>query len=355
MHTYALLCYYSPIRQKSNLKFGGFRIYPYFCTRNESMMVLRILCLLLALAATVSVRSADVERDLARLDSCIQMKAQFDKQKEDRLQVLKDNLKSATDGNARYSVLYRMFTEYESYNFDSAYHYARQAADLSVTLKNRDFQVEAGCAIVFCYLSAGLYKEAFDVMGMIDHDGVGEEYQQQYYMMWSRLYYDLANYNNSQPYEEEYVRKGNLYVDTLLQYVPEKSVYWYYALAQRQMKSHDFAGSTDTFKKMLALKGATVSTIRPKPIFKLLPIHALAGTCGLKVRKTRLSAIWQSLPSGTPAHPPRKIPQPAVWQISSTSGGISSGPSVMRRVRWRMQTFMGPVTGRSRLGRFCLL
>ena len=40
------------------------------------------------------------------------------------------------------------------------YHYARQAADLSVTLKNRDFQVEAGCAIVFCYLSAGLYKEA---------------------------------------------------------------------------------------------------------------------------------------------------------------------------------------------------
>lgn len=219
------------------------------------MMVLRILCLLLAFAATVSVRSADVERDLARLDSCIQMKAQFDKQKEDRLQVLKDNLKSATDGNARYSVLYRLFTEYESYNFDSAYHYARQAADLSVTLKNRDFQVEAGCAIVFCNLSAGLYKEAFDVMGMIDHDGVGEEYQQQYYMMWSRLYYDLANYNNSQPYEEEYVRKGNLYVDTLLQYVPEKSVYWYYALAQRQMKSHDFAGSTDTFKKMLALKG----------------------------------------------------------------------------------------------------
>ena len=71
-------------------------------------MVLRILCLLLAFAATVSVRSADVERDLARLDSCIQMKAQFDKQKEDRLQVLKDNLKSATDGNARYSVLYRL-------------------------------------------------------------------------------------------------------------------------------------------------------------------------------------------------------------------------------------------------------
>ncbi len=198
-----------------------------------------------------------MERDLARLDSCIQMKAQFDKQKEDKLQILKDNLKSTTDGNARYSVLYRLFAEYQSYNFDSAYHYARQAADQSVTLKNRSYQVEAGCAIVFCNLSAGLYKEAFDVMGMIDHDGVGEEYQQQYYMMWSRLYYDLANYNNSQPYEEEYVRKGNLYVDTLLQYVPEKSVYWYYAQAQRQMKSHDFAASTETFRKMLSLKADT--------------------------------------------------------------------------------------------------
>ena len=210
--------------------------------------------MLLVLATTVSARSTDVERDLARLDSCIQMKAQFDKQKEERLQILKDNLKSASDGNARYSMLYRLFAEYESYHFDSAYHYAREAANLSVALKNRDYQVEAGCAIVFCYLSAGLYKEAFDVMEMIDHDGVVKEYQQQYYMMWSRLYYDMANYNNSQPYEEEYVRRGNLYVDTLLQYVPEKSVYWYYAQAQRQMKSHDFSGSTETFKKMLALK-----------------------------------------------------------------------------------------------------
>lgn len=209
---------------------------------------------LLMLVVAVAARGTDVERDLARLDSCIQMKAQFDKQKENRLMTLKEDMKSTSDNDSRYHLCYRLFLEYESYNYDSAFYYSHQADSLAMVLANRNYQVEAGCAIVFCHLSAGLYKEAFEVMVKIRHAGVDDEYQQQYYMMWSRLYYDLANYNNSQPYEQEYVRRGNLYVDTLLQYIPEKSVYWYYALAQRQMKSHDFGASTETFRKMLALK-----------------------------------------------------------------------------------------------------
>ena len=215
---------------------------------------LYIIISVIVLSLTASAQGTSSEECLARLDSCIQMKAQFDKQKEERLQILKDNLKSASDDNARYSVLYRLFAEYESFNFDSAYHYALEASKQAVALENQNYKVEAGCAIVFCYLSAGLYKEAFDVMKMIDHTGVKDEYQKLYYMMWARLYYDLANYNNSQPYEQEYVRMGNLYVDTLMQYVDKGSVDWYYAEAQRKMKSHDFADSADTFKKMLALK-----------------------------------------------------------------------------------------------------
>ena len=197
---------------------------------------------------------AAVERDLSRLDSCIQHKALYDKKKLERLVDLKESLKSASESDTRYKINYQLFREYESFNFDSASHYAQQAENIATVLKNNNYQVEAGCAIVFCHLSAGLYKEAFDVMSEIRHDGVDEEYQKLYYMMWARLYYDLANYNNSQPYEQEYVEKGNQYTDTLLRYIPENTVYWYYAQAQRQMKSHDFAGSTETFRKMIDLK-----------------------------------------------------------------------------------------------------
>lgn len=218
------------------------------------MLRFRTILSLLILVVAVSARGTNVEHNLTRLDSCIQMKARFDKQKQDRLTVLKNSLSRTSDNDTRYHLCHQLFLEYESYNFDSAYYYSRQADSLAIILDNRNYKVEAGCAKVFCHLSAGLYKEAFEVMAKIRHDGVDNEYQKQYYLMWSRLYYDLANYNNSQPYEQEYVKRGNLYVDTLLQYVPKNTVYWYYAQAQRQMKSHDFAGSTATFRKMLALK-----------------------------------------------------------------------------------------------------
>lgn len=226
----------------------------YTTYRHNSVAKLYMTVSLLLVCMVASAAKFDLSVQLARLDSCIQMKKQFDKQKEKRLSKLKRDLSTTEDVKKRYQMVYRLFKEYESYHFDSALYYARQAQELAVLLKNRNYEVQAGCAIVFCHLSAGLYKEAFDAMSGIVHHGVDIGYQKQYYMMWIRLYYDFANYNNSQPYEKHYVEKGNLYTDTLMQFIPEGTEYWYYAQAQRQMKSHDFAASTETFLKMIALK-----------------------------------------------------------------------------------------------------
>ena len=216
-----------------------------------------LVTILLLLALTVHSQGNGVEAQLARLDSCIQLKGKYDKQKEEKLVRLKRELSSSSREDVCYLINYQLFCEYESYNFDSAYHYARQAADQAISLHNRNYQVEAGCGIVSCYLSAGLYKEAFDAMMKVDPSGTDNEYRKKYYAMWVRLYYDLANYNNSEPYEAEYVRQGNLYADTLLTYVERNSVDWHYAQAQRQMKTHDFARSAETFKKIVQMKEAS--------------------------------------------------------------------------------------------------
>ena len=41
---------------------------------------------------------------------------------------------------------------------------------------NADFMVEAACAKVFCLLSAGLYKEAFDEVGQVDISNASSPY-----------------------------------------------------------------------------------------------------------------------------------------------------------------------------------
>ena len=216
-----------------------------------------LVTILLLLALTVHSQGNGVEAQLTRLDSCIQMKGSYDWQKEENLARLKRELASSSRADVYYHINYQLFCEYESYNFDSAYHYARQAADQALLLHDRNYQVEGECGIASCYLSAGLYKEAFDAMMKVNPSGTDNEYRKKYYAMWMRLYYDLANYNNSEPYEGEYVRRGNLYADTLLTYVERNSVDWYYAQAQRQMKNHDFAGCTETFRKIVQMKEAS--------------------------------------------------------------------------------------------------
>lgn len=47
---------------------------------------------------------------------------------------------------------------------------------------NADFMVEAACAKVFCLLSAGLYKEAFDEVGQVDISNASSPYLYKYYL-----------------------------------------------------------------------------------------------------------------------------------------------------------------------------
>ena len=217
------------------------------------MFFLRFCIIILLLTISVDVFAADIEKQLLCLDSCINQKRVFDNQKEERLLKLKSDLKQSSNHVERYGVCYKLFDEYKSYNFDSAFYYAQSAVDEALKLKNADFLTEAQCAVVFCYLSAGLYKEAFDLMSKVDTENVSENQLKTYYTTWARLCYDMADYNNTPLYEKFYVEKGNLYTDTLLQYIPENSPDKIYALAQQKMKSHDFNSSIELFQKLATL------------------------------------------------------------------------------------------------------
>lgn len=98
-----------------------------------------LVTILLLLALTVHSQGNGVEAQLARLDSCIQLKGKYDKQKEEKLVRLKRELSSSSREDVCYLINYQLFCEYESYNFDSAYHYARQAADQAISLHNRNY------------------------------------------------------------------------------------------------------------------------------------------------------------------------------------------------------------------------
>lgn len=195
-----------------------------------------------------------LEESLLRLDHVLSQKDMYDEKKEMKIGFYRENLRRARNDVQRYEACYNLYNEYKSYQCDSAYAYADRSLHLALQLGNRDFQVEAECALTFCMFSAGLYKEAFDKVREIKIENVGKSAWEHYCLLQMLLNYAIADYNHAQPYNENYMETGNAWSDSLLSAVQPQSVSGWYATAQRQMKSFEYDASIASFKQLLALQ-----------------------------------------------------------------------------------------------------
>lgn len=191
---------------------------------------------------------------LVKLDNYLENSKQYTDQKEKQISEWRLQLGKAVSDEKRYEACIHLFNEYKSYKYDSAYAYANKCLHLAEKLHNRGYVAEANDGIVFCLLSSGLFKEAFDVINKIDITDIPLSGRISYYSLYSRLYYDIADYNHEAPFQHEYVEKGSIYTDSLLSLLPEKSLKWWYAVGQRQMKERQYDASIHSFMTLLERK-----------------------------------------------------------------------------------------------------
>jgi len=208
----------------------------------------------------INAESKSLKDKLAQLDNCLKNKKEYDRNKEKEIAKRRKDLRKARSDKQRYDACIGLYDEYKSYQYDSAYAYANRSLTLADRLANTDYHVESECAMTFCLLSAGLYKEAFDKLGRVNAGNASPEYKKTYYSLVVRLNYAIADYNHAKPYHEEYMKRGNAYTDSLLALTAKDSPEWKYAVAQRQMKEYKYGESRRTFSDMLRMKGLTMHT-----------------------------------------------------------------------------------------------
>lgn len=197
---------------------------------------------------------------LIRLDTYLKDSELYVGQKEKQIAEWRQQLYEAVSDEKRYDACIHLFDEYKSYKYDSAYAYANKSLELAGKLHNRGYVAEANGRIVFCLLSSGLFKEAFDVINKIDITDVPLSGRIAYYSLCSRLYYDIADYNHEVPFQHEYIAKGSAYADSLLKLLPEKSLGWWYAIGQKQMKEENHDASIRSFTTLLQRDDIDVRT-----------------------------------------------------------------------------------------------
>ena len=122
----------------------------------------------------------------------------------------------------------QLYKAYNSYCYDSAYHYAQECVMLSDRSDDRNQRADSRLKMAYTYLSGGLFQEAESVLNGIDLQGVNTYIRMGYYSLRGQLLYDVARYQQT-PYPPQ-MRK---YYEQALQLVsPSDTIGYWSTLAQ---------------------------------------------------------------------------------------------------------------------------
>ncbi|MBS7563746.1 tetratricopeptide repeat protein [Mucilaginibacter sp. Bleaf8] len=176
-------------------------------------------CILLIILCGQAAFSFSGDPDLIdKLKAEINKKSTYDQQKETAIKQLKNQLHQTPAANAeqQFNFCNRIYEEYRSYQYDSAYVYADKMQALSQQMDNKVRTDYAKLKVTFILLSSGLFKEAFDNLEGIDVRRMPDSVKLEYYTLLTRANYDIAAFNNDRHYSPNYVVLANKYIDSAI-------------------------------------------------------------------------------------------------------------------------------------------
>lgn len=193
----------------------------------------------------------NIGKALKELDGYIEQKDHYVQLKEGRIASLNQSLQSQTDNRHTLEIYSSLFDEYKSYKYDSAYVYAHKCLDVATLVADPEKIMDAKRLIAFCYLSSGLFKEAYDIMNSIDVKNAPDNIKKDYYAQLARLYYDMADYTNGEPFSSRYVREGIQYCDSAITYLPIELPMMWSTVGLKRMQQRNYPAAIEAFQTLL--------------------------------------------------------------------------------------------------------
>lgn len=177
-----------------------------------------------------AVRNSPMDSLLRQLDRTVRERALYRAQKEQQIDKLKEILKRTRSDTARFSVMDALLDEYRAYNTDTSLALAREKYRLALRIKNSTYLDEARMNTADIMGTAGMYKEAIDLMQTIQVAALPRNQHGYYYHIYRTVYGLMADYAVTEPEKKRYTERADLYRDSLLLVNDPHS--WTYRLVQ---------------------------------------------------------------------------------------------------------------------------
>ncbi len=225
--------------------------YPLNCFWPIAKRILLVLSLLLPFGAFADSRTDSL---FDALKTEFGKKRSYDNRKEANIQHLKSALYRTPTNNLKgqFDICIKLYDEYKSYQYDSAFVFANKLQDLSRQMKDKPKEDFSKIKIGFILLSSGMFKETFDSMHGIDVRDLDDSVKVEYFSILTRAYYDLANYDNDRHYAPTYTVLANKYIDSAIRLSKPGSYDNVYLTGYKKFKNGAIDSAVAIFNDLLA-------------------------------------------------------------------------------------------------------
>jgi tetratricopeptide (TPR) repeat protein len=152
---------------------------------------------------------------LKKLDVTVRDYRDFDRQKEDSIQKLKNSLIYASSNQQQFEICGRLFDEYKSFKSDSALVYARRKLFLAEKSDNNMNITDAKLNLASIMVIMGMYKEAYDILKKVPI-GQYPDLKAYYFHIYRTIYGAMSDYALSFHEKSQYDSLTETYRDSLL-------------------------------------------------------------------------------------------------------------------------------------------
>jgi hypothetical protein len=190
---------------------------------------------------------------LLALKKEIGRKNTYDEEKQDRITRLKklQQITSKYDYSKQYDLCVKLYDEYKSYQYDSAYVYVNKLKDMSVAMNDMSRAYYSQIKLGFILLSSGMFKETFDSMRKVDPKVLNDSMKVEYYFIMYRCNSDLAKYNSDKYFTPDYIRKGYAYIDSAIKLSKPGSVDRIYYTGLKHVAENDNKNGSWELNKLI--------------------------------------------------------------------------------------------------------
>ncbi len=212
---------------------------------------MKFIVLLFVLYSNVATFAQQNDSILSVLDKELRIQQFYVDKKYDKITQLKESVeRNLLKDNRRnlYGTYLKLFNEYKSFKYDSAYLYVEKAKNIAYEIKDDSLICEVKIKEGFVLISAGLFKEAIDTLNSINISQLAEKDKYEYYYTMARSYFDLANYNYDERFRVDYVKKGNnLLEEALKNTTPNLANFWA-AESLRRLKQQEWTAAKKAYQ-----------------------------------------------------------------------------------------------------------